>query len=238
MKVAIVGGSPSTQMKAPFEDPEFDIWVLGNQINDYNGKRISRIFEIHDNLSEHSPEYPKFLANLGIPMIVGDKFPIHDDHIKVFNKEKAKNILPFFSSSIAYMMAQAIMEEYDEIHLYGVDMAISDHEYFKQRPDMYAWITYAESNGITVKIPEESSLYKGYYDEGTDYNVSKGPFSENEFLKLAKHHQEECEKYKMLLQTHDGCRQAYERMADAARSVEAGINIKTLTETMRFQNGN
>jgi len=232
-KVAIVGGAPSTQMMAPFDDPEFDIWVLGNQIQSYDGKRISRIFEIHDNLSEHEEGYAQYLVDIGIPMIVGDKFPIEANGVRNFNKEMASEILPFFSSSPAYMMAQAIMDEYEEIHIYGVDMAVDDHEYFKQRPDMYAWITCARERGIVVVIPEQSSLYKSNYDEGTDWNVEKGPFTEAEFLKLAKMHEDKANEYRVHIASHDGARQAYERLAKVARGIEGGTPIKTITEAIK-----
>ena len=72
MKVAIVGGSPSSQMLAPFNDEEWQIWVLGNQLKDYEGKRVTRVFEIHDDLSDKDPNYPDWLNEQGYPMIVGE----------------------------------------------------------------------------------------------------------------------------------------------------------------------
>jgi hypothetical protein len=233
MKIAIVGGSPSTQMMAPFDDTEYDIWVLGNQMQQYEGKRVSRIFEIHDDLSEHDARYAQWLVDFGIPMIVGDKFPITAKHISVFDKKMARDILPFFSSSPAYMMAQAIIEGVDEIQIYGVDMAVDDHEYFKQRPDMYAWITCAKERGIKVFIPEQSSLYRSNYDEGTDYNVNT-PFSETQLLSLARMHEQKAEEAKAQFTSHDSARQVYERLAKVARGINSGVNIKTLSETVKI----
>ena len=132
MKVAIVGGSPSTQMKAPFNDLEWEIWALGNQLQQYEGKRVTRIFEIHDNLDEHDKRYAQWLVDHRIPMVVSDKFKdtvtVSEDTI-VFDKTDIA--LPFLSSSPAYMMAQAIKEGAEEIAIYGVDMAVDNHEYFK-----------------------------------------------------------------------------------------------------------
>lgn len=232
MRVAIVGGSPSTQMMAPFDDEEWEIWVLGNQLQQYEGKRVTRIFEIHDDLSEHDPDYAAWLASHNIQMVVSDKFPIPYSYIKIFDKNKSP--LQLFSSSPAYMMAQAIMDGAKTIAIYGVDMAIDNHEYFKQRADMYAWIGYAKGLGIEVIIPEASSLFKSKYDEGRDYNVSKGPFCEHELLKLAKMHTEQVSYYQKLVDSHDGARQVYERLAKVARSCENGIDVKTLTETVRI----
>lgn len=242
MKVAIVGGSPSTQMDAPF-DSDWEIWVLGNQLNRYQGKRVTRIFEIHDDLSEHDAKYARWLSDFNIPMVVGDKFPIIDDHIHIFPKNEANALLDgCLSSSPAYMMALAIMEGYTEISIYGVDMAVDDHEYFRQRPGMYAWIAFAKAKEIKVNIPDPSPLFKDNYDEGRDWgqNLDYGnpPFCSGEFNKMAQTHREainklqnEIKQREGLINTHHGCLQVYERMTKVARAVEAGNEVKCLSDS-------
>ena len=237
-KVAIVGGSPSTQMDAPFDDESYDIWVLGNQLDQYKDKRVTRVFEIHDNLSEHPPEYPTWLADKHIPLVVSENFPFHGNYISVFDKEAAASILgqPMLSSSPAYMLSQAILEMYTTVDIYGVDMSVDNHEYFKQRPDMYALIGYAKANGIEVNIPNSSTLFKSNYDEGRDWNneAHRGAFSSDELEKLAEMHRVKVAEYERLIQSHDGARQAYERLAMVAKRIESGIEINTLTETVRI----
>lgn len=238
MKVAIVGGSPSTQMLAPFDDEEWEIWVLGNQLDQYNGKRITRIFEIHDNLSEHDPKYPQWLVSHNIKMVVGDKFPITEDHVSRFPVEDVNKLLgeDLLSSSPAYMIALAILENANEIAIYGVDMAVDNHEYFKQRPEMYAWIAYAKAKEIKVIIPEQSPLFKGGYIEGRDWNnVKDTPFDATQFEQLAELHKGKTEEYNQKIRelevfahSHDGARQVYERLAKVARSVDAGIKINLI----------
>lgn len=214
----LIGGSP-TWTKAPFKEA----WVHGNQLDRFKGRKVDKIFEIHDDLSEHPPEYPQWLVDHGIPMIVGDKFPIKADHVKVFPRES--NVLGMLTSTPVYMMALAIHEAHKEINIYGVEMGVDNHEYFKQRPAMYAWIGYARGLGIKVNICEESSLFKDSYDEGRDWGKPKGPFSEEAFLSLAEAHRKKIEEYTMLVHTHSGSLQTYERLAKMARAVDSGQNI-------------
>lgn len=242
MKVAIVGGCPTTEYMAPFDDPEWEIWVLGNQYDRHQNRRVTRIFEIHDNLTEHDPKYPQWLVDQKIPLVVGGQFPITGS--TVFPEKEANELLggEFLSSSPAYMMALAILEKAEEIGIYGVDMAVDNHEYFKQRPEMYAWIAYAKAKGIKVTIPDESTLFKGRYVEGRDWGgkpeIADPPFTEFQFNEVAQIHQDRINEYegqiveiKNLIHSHDGARQAYERLAKVARSTESGIEILSLSDT-------
>lgn len=249
-KLAIVCGSPSSEFLAPFSDESFDIWVLGNRINRFDGKRVTRIFEIHDDLSEHgdATKYAEYLASKNVPMVVGAGFPIKADHIKVFDFESASRLIgqTYLTSSPAYMMAQAIMDGYDEIGIYGVDLAVDDHEYFWQRPCMEYWIGYAKGLGIKVVIPEVSAIGKASYIEGAGCGgkpkFAKPPFTEMAFKQLEDMHQKKIDEYfdkirnlEKMIQTHDGLRQAYARMAKVARAVEAGVDNIDLLNTVSLK---
>ena len=250
MKVALVGGCPNSEYLAPFSDKEWDIWVHGNQMNRHENRRVSRIFEIHDDLSEHPPQYAPWIAEKKIPMIVGRNFPIKADHISVFPFDKANAIMgQHLTSTPAYMMALAIIEGATEIGIYGVDMSVDDHEYFHQRPTMYAWVGYARGLGIKVTIPKESSLFIDKYVEGAgagnNPDFEQPPFTEKEFLGMVKLHEDKISSYEqeildiqakvLLIQktihSHDGARQAYARLAKVSRSIESGVDIDSLIDT-------
>lgn len=238
MRVAIIGGSPSSQMLAPF-DSEWEIWVLGNQLKDYEGKRVTRVFEIHDDLSDKDPNYPKWLQEQGYLLVVGR----NGLKGKPYPEKEVNDLLggDYLSSSPAYMMGMAILEGAEEIGIYGVDMAVDNHEYFKQRPEMYAWIAYAKAKGIKITIPEESSLFKGTYVEGRDWNKkSAGLWSEGEFTQLANAHQKRMNEIDQQINalrvdytSHDGARQVYDRLSKVARAIDSGVDIKTLIETAK-----
>lgn len=252
MKIALVGGSPSSEHLAPFDDPEWEIWVHGNQMDRHQDRRITRIFEIHDDLSEQDERYPKWLVDQPwhngdkIPLVVGPKFPVEADHVERYPYEGVTAILgQHFTSSPAYMMGYALYHyEPDKIGLYGIDMAVDDHEYFKQRPSMYAWIGYAKARGIKVTIPQESSLFKEPYVEGTDWGGNNGnpPWTVTQFEAMEKMHRDkvsELQEYMRQVQgkidTHNGAALAYNRLAKVARAVDGGAEIKTLTESARVK---
>jgi len=71
----------------------------------------------------------------------------------------------YFTNSISYMLAYALYEglacghQWDEIHIYGVDMAVGP-EYTAQRPSCEYWIGIAEGMGVKVYIPDASDLCK------------------------------------------------------------------------------
>jgi hypothetical protein len=246
-KLAIVCGSPSSEMLAPFNDPDYEVWVLGNRCQNY--PRFDLIFEIHDSTEEqHDPRYPQWLVDKNIPLIVGEGFPIKADHVTVFPFGESEKLFGslYLTSSPAMMLCLAILRGYEYIELYGVDLAIDDFEYFWQRPCMEAWIGFARGRGIDVVLHELSPVCKADYIEGAGCggkpDFSKPPFTEEGFLELAGRHQDnvsaaqkQIEKLQAVIQSNDGARQAYMHLARTARSVEAGNDIKSLDLTVAFK---
>ena len=259
MKVALVCGSPSSEFLAPFEDEDWEIWVLGNRFDKHEHHRVTRIFEIHDDITQHGDEeqFAQWLVDKNLPLIVGEKFPIKADNVTVFPFEASRELIgqDYLSSSSAYMMAYAILEGATHIGVYGVDMAVDDHEYFWQRPCMEGWIQFAKGRGVEVTIPEVSALGKCNYIEGRDFKpnqrlsdmglnpvFAKPPFTNAAFNEMADMHIKKIQEYngqiaqlQQLIQTHDGCKQTYERLAKVARGVESGIDNLTLSGTVTIK---
>lgn len=234
-------GSPSTEMLAPFDDLDYEIWVLGNRCDKY--PRFDRIFEIHDDLSEKPDNYPAWLVSLGKPLVVGEAFPLEGER---FPYDAATELLGdlYLTSSSAAMLAYAILKGYDDVSLYGVDMAVDDHEYFWQRPCMEMWVGFAKGRGINVHIPKESPLCRSDYVEGRDYGKVRPdtPTPSNEYAELAKIHsdkiaeiagqlselskvEQQIEQLKLSVTAHDAARQVYERLAKVQRAKESHQNI-------------
>ncbi|MDP3939169.1 MAG: methyltransferase domain-containing protein [Deltaproteobacteria bacterium] len=245
-KIAIVGGAPSSAHLAPYDDASYEIWVHGNQIDRHAGKRVTRIFEIHDDLSEHGDplKYAQMLVDKGIPMVVGELFPIKAAHVEVYPFEAVNRFMgEHLTSTPAYMMGYAMLRsDVKEIMIYGCDMAVDDHEYFYQRPVMYAWIGLAIGRGIKIGIPRASSLFKDPYVEGRKSGgkpkLGLGPFRESEFKLLHTKHgakmaeiQDQIAKLQLTYAAHNGCQQTYEKLGSAARAIESGQHIETLTQT-------
>ena len=216
-RIAIVGGAPSTKDLAPF-NTDWEIWVLANQINSYEGKRVDRVFEIHENLEEHGDvdRFWEYVKRTDAPFIVSEKYKQYGD---VFPYEEAKALMgsELLTSSPSYMMAYALLQGVTEIGIYGVEMALNDHEYFKQRPAMYAWIGFAKAKGVKITIPKESTLFNEQYCEGRDWG-KRDVLGYEYLMEQAKIHSDK--EYNLAIEraTHDGAKQAYESMAKVRRS--------------------
>ena len=65
----------------------------------------------------------------------------------------------YITSSPAMMLAHAILENYTEIHIYGIHLA-TQAEYLKQRPNFEWLIGRAEERGINIVLPPECPLLK------------------------------------------------------------------------------
>lgn len=173
-RVAIVGTAPESVGLAPYEDESWEIWTCSGLA--LQGRRFDRHFELHryDEIArgwtgsvEHDAQmaesYMQFLARLTAPQIVylqeaDPKIPVS----RTYPIDMVFEAFPerYFASTIAYMIALAIMEGADEIGLWGVDMALSSEQYSGQRASAEWLLGIAQGMGITVTIPPEGDLLK------------------------------------------------------------------------------
>jgi len=167
-KVAIVGFATNTLHLVPWNDPEFEIWGL-NQGYLHMHRRSDRHFEMHQpeaTADVRDPDYLKWLGevrdfpiymiqtNREIPCSV--RYPI-EAAIEFAGPSKRD----YFTSSPAFMLALAGMEGFEEVHLYGINLAIGD-EYFFEKACAEYWIGFLEGKGVKVYVPGASSLLKQY----------------------------------------------------------------------------
>jgi len=79
--------------------------------------------------------------------------------------------MPYFTNTICYMIAYAILAGAREIELYGVNQA-SSHEYSEERGGVEYWLGVASGRGIKVAIHGDKSevlRFKGRYGKGILY---------------------------------------------------------------------
>lgn len=96
-----------------------------------------------------------------IPM--SEPFPL-EDCVRTFG-------MAYFTNTIAYMMAYALMCGAKEIELYGVNQAGS-HEYTEERGGVEYWLGVANGKGVKVTINGKDSQlmrYKGRYGNNILY---------------------------------------------------------------------
>jgi hypothetical protein len=180
--VAIVGMAATSCSLAPFDDPDVEIWGL-NEAHAFPWmKRATRWFQIHNSDSWKRyiakrdvrghfdwlkknpwdiPIYMQYYQEI-IPKSVG--YPLHEIMDKVFplfNKGDKK--VKYFTSSFAYMMGVAVLEDFERIEVYGFEMA-DDVEYVKQKACAEFWVGYAMGKGIEIYTPEGNQLlWSGLY---------------------------------------------------------------------------
>ncbi len=181
-KVAIVGFATSSCDLAPYDDPTFEIWgcnALGKKL----GKRFDRMFDPHDydgprptiRFQTRLDWYKEWGGPVYMKQVHPDlpnsvRYPIEDV------KERFKSITkgrPYFTNTIAFMQAQAILEEFEEIHIYGVDM-ITANEHEHQRPCCEFLHGYATGLGIKTYIPPESALLSATHMYGYEDDPGEG----------------------------------------------------------------
>lgn len=223
-KVVVLGFAPSWK-DAPFDDEEYDIWCLNEMYDAFNSNGIGRAslwFEIHgaDSPSKSSEKHQAFLMNCPVPVVMqkhDPKYPSsvafpRDEVKKMVNSNVLTNELcgPYtnFSNSISWMVYMAILMKYEEIHVYGVDMA-HESEYAFQRPSAEAAILFAAAKGIKVAVPSSSELIHFPKDYGFETDNAGRHYKK----KRAKLLQEKRAKMFNEMKNHEA----------AARQLELGI---------------
>jgi len=125
----------------------------------------TRWFEMHDP-DVHGwifkPEHRAWLREARVPIYMQRRDPEFPTSVEfpVEAVTEGGRFRPYFTSSIAYMLALAIHEGFEEIRLLGANMA-SDSEYAYQRAACEYWIGIAEAKGIRVYLPASCPLTVG-----------------------------------------------------------------------------
>jgi hypothetical protein len=181
-RCAIVGTAPSW-IKTPFDDPSLEIWSLNDAwVN--NLPRISRWYEQHplgklwfrpkaqkvvyahqvppghyvrpeghlEMLQQMAKTIPVFLQDhppTGWP-VNAQRFPLEAVEAKFG---------AYWASGPSYMLAQALIEGYREIHIYGIHLS-TEEEYIHQRPNFEHFLGIARGMGVTIIMADESPVLK------------------------------------------------------------------------------
>ena len=176
-KVAIVGFAEGHRALTPFDDPSFEIWGL-NRLWTVLPGRYDRWFEIHDvrKFYENDPQHREWMRQFKGPIYLrpqdmgaydipqGVPYPI-EPILQEFPR--------YFTNSISYMMALAIVMGFREMHLYGVDMAqdgifVTGSEYRSQRPSCELFLGIAIGRGMSIFLPDGSDLLKSSFMYGLE----------------------------------------------------------------------
>jgi len=233
-KVALVGSASSSRLQAPWGEPDFEIWYLAWRTD--GPQKADRYFDMHD-LNRQSlnvpAEYHQHLAELDRPVYTilehpdvpkSITYPIEDIVRMLGGIDPMNSDGRYFASSIAYMLALAILEEFEEIHLYGIDL-LTDGEYAYQRPNAEYLIGLARGLGRRVHVPTASALLKfnhiyGYEKPPKDGSITVTVLDERIKQYTAKHARHLSEAY-----ASDGARQEAQSLKEMLVHVRRGGSI-------------
>lgn len=128
-----------------------------------------------ERLIEYSAAFPVYLKEARPEVPAGRPFP----YAAVYEAFAGKAGAKYFTNSISFFIAFAILEGFEEIHLYGVDMMTSampagggGAEYSYQRPSCEYWMGIAEGYGVKVVLPEECDLLKCAFPYGDELGTA------------------------------------------------------------------
>ena len=173
-KVCIVGCADTKHM-TPFDKPEeFEFWGVNNLFLTLPGRPFSRWFEIHQITNEDgkwlrrgNPEfrgqpvedYLKSLGQLPFPVYMQNANPLVPNAAQYPLAEIISEFGTYFTNTISWEIALAIYEGFEEIRVYGVDMAV-DTEWHHQRPSCEYFLGVAQGRGIKLWMPDACDLLK------------------------------------------------------------------------------
>lgn len=161
-KIALCGSAPSSVALTPFDDPSWEIWACSPGSYPHL-KRCDMFFELHrwePKESWFSTDYISFLKGLSVPVQMFDVQPDIPGAVLYPAEDMMREFGPyFFTSSLAWMAALAIMSGADAIGFWGVDMSAQE-EWEGQRGGCQYFIQRARERGIAVIAPHESDLLR------------------------------------------------------------------------------
>lgn len=152
----------------------------------------------------------------------------------------------YLTNTISYMLALAILEGYEEIGIWGVDMAVSSelrgkNEYSWQRPSCEFFLGIAVGMGIKVYIPPTADLLKTRHLYGFEEpQASDWTRKTDEMIASMQQRQQQAEaemaNHQAMISRLDGAVEALERIKKHARE---GMGLpELLAQVDRYIAGN
>jgi hypothetical protein len=148
MTVNVVARGTSKQVAAGrrWEDDD-EIWVINHSVADPVVPHYDRAFYFDKAFEQH----PAFQKVDKVKAITYHNFPLTEIMDSVVGAR------PYFTSSIAYVLAYAAYVAPDRLRLYGVDLMGT--EYRTQLPCCMFWLGILAGQGTTIEVAHGSNLF-------------------------------------------------------------------------------
>lgn len=135
-KLAIVGSGSNTRGNAPFDDLSFDIWVFNEAAQSDWCKRWSACFQMHEpeiytgHNTKNANHWTWLQTRHGKPIYMQERDARVPDSVAYpLDEAQALAGVQMFTTSFAYMAALALLQGYEVIKIYGVELSASEYEY-------------------------------------------------------------------------------------------------------------
>jgi hypothetical protein len=170
-KLAIVGTHSRTRDQAPWDDPDYEIWVFNEMPQHEWCKRWDVDFQLHKRAVYESPknfvrgDHFEWLQQKHGKTIWMQEVDRRVPDSKRYPLEEIQACIPganlqWFKSTTVYAIALALYLKYPYIELYGMDMA-SNTEYGYQLPNFQFWVGVALGMGTEIGILSNEQFFTG-----------------------------------------------------------------------------
>lgn len=163
--VAIVGFGDLSRHYVSQLPRDVEIWGQNQLYRSGFLPRAERWFELHSrgifdtDIELRRPAgHVHWLKTCGMPVYMIDAWADIPNSVRYPIEDVVKDVTDYLTSSVAYMLALAILEKRSTIHLYGVDMVVE--EYAGQRACVEYLMGLARGRGLKIILPEVSPLIK------------------------------------------------------------------------------
>jgi len=201
-KLAIVGSGPETRELAPFDDSSIDIWAFNEAGNHNWCKRWTACFQMHNpniykgHNTKDANHWEWLQRKHGRPIYMQDVDPDVPDSVR-YPLEAAQELagVKMFSSTFAYMAALAVMQGYEKVDIYGVELSASEYQYQAQSylfwfgflrgrlgNNVSSAVTFLNKNIFTVPLYG----YEGNFSLGSDYFSERAKIHDAEWNSAEK----------------------------------------------------
>lgn len=197
-KLAIVGSGPNTRSNAPFEDISFDIWVFNEAAQSEWCKRWDVCFQMHEpdiyagHNTKNANHWQWLQQKHFKPIYMQELDPLVPDSVR-YPLEAALELagVQLFSTTFAYMAALAILQGYEEIRIFGVELSASEYKY--QADGYLFWFGFLRGRLGTDKVDSavlhlDNNIfnvplygYAGNFAFGADYFAERASVLESQW---------------------------------------------------------
>jgi len=174
-RLAIVGGMP-LRHAVPFDDPDLEVWScnLVLSLDRQQRLRADRWFELHP-MSVQNDNDMAWIRENPRPLYTLDYEPDFPRSLRFpIEAVAALGYADYFSCTFAYQIALAMVEGFEEIGLYGVDLVFgSVREREVELPSVTYWLGLFQGRGGRVVLPDHGSTLHHPHRYGYEYWAEK-----------------------------------------------------------------